>query len=61
MANLVPISIKGKNIKIPKAINNPNIGERTVLTSSPWDFVSLWLKKQTIIMHYFIGNKQVII
>lgn len=40
------IRLKGRELKPHKAMMNPLMGARTVLTQSSWDFVSLWLKKE---------------
>lgn len=39
------IRISGRKIPIYKAIVQPAFGVRTVLTNSPWTFVTLWLKR----------------
>lgn len=43
---IVPIRIHGRDLKPYKAITAPLLGTRAVLTSSPWGFVSLWLKRE---------------
>jgi len=41
-----PIRVKGRELKPHKAVVHPQLGARTVLTNSPWNFVSLWLKRE---------------
>lgn len=42
---ITPIQIKGRQLPFPKPIVRPAFGVKTVLTNSPWTFVSLWLKR----------------
>lgn len=42
---IVPIRLNGRILQPHKAIIAPELGTRTVLTNSPWAFVSLWLKR----------------
>lgn len=47
--NIMPIArlkIKGKDLTPQKAIKNPLLGSKNVLTNSRWEFVALWLKKE---------------
>lgn len=44
--NVVPIKLKGRKIKPHKAILNPHLNSKTVLTNSPWEFVELWLRRE---------------
>jgi hypothetical protein len=37
---------KGRDLKPHKAAVGAVFGERTVLTNSPWEFVSLWLRRE---------------
>ena len=37
---------KGRDLKPHKAAVGALFGEKTVLTNSPWEFVSLWLRRQ---------------
>ena len=46
MAAAESIQINGRDVKFHKATTNAALGERTVLTNSPWDFVTLWLKRE---------------
>ncbi len=46
MAKTVPIKIKGRTVTPHKALENPDLASRNVLTNSPWDFVELWLKRE---------------
>ncbi|MCD6704625.1 YaaC family protein [Vibrio cholerae] len=39
------IKHKGKNLTIHKAITKPEFNEKTVLVTSTWDYVDLWLKR----------------
>jgi hypothetical protein len=41
----VPIRLVGRELRLHKAIVDPLLGTRTVLTNSPWGFVTLWLKR----------------
>jgi YaaC-like Protein len=42
----IPLRIDGRQLKPHKCIVQPLLGTRTVLTNSPWGFVSLWLKRE---------------
>ena len=46
MAKIAPIRLGGRTLKPHTAIVRPQLGARSVLTSSPWEFVSLWLRKE---------------
>lgn len=39
------ITYKNKNLTIHKAITEPHFNEKTVLVTSTWDYVDLWLKR----------------
>lgn len=39
------INHKNKNLTIHKAITDPRFNEKTVLVTSTWDYVDLWLKR----------------
>jgi YaaC-like Protein len=39
------IRISDKLVRFPRAIS-PELGEKRVIASSPWEFVALWLKQQ---------------
>ena len=41
-----PVKIAGREVKPHKATTSPQLGTRTVLTNSHWEYVSLWLKRQ---------------
>lgn len=43
---ILPIRLRGKDLKPHKATVAPLIDARTVLTNSPWEFVSLWLSRE---------------
>jgi hypothetical protein len=40
-----PVRLNGRDLKLHKATVSPELGTRTVLTNSPWDFVALWLQR----------------
>lgn len=42
----VPITIQGRELKPHKATTSAQLGAKTVLTSSHWEYVSLWLKRE---------------
>jgi len=42
---VIPVRLKGRTLQPHKAVVAPLLGTRTVLTNSPWAFVSLWLKR----------------
>ena len=42
---MIPIRIKGRELKPHKAAISPQLDARNVLTKEPWTFVSLWLKR----------------
>jgi hypothetical protein len=54
---IVPVFSKGRALKVPKAAVAPRLGVRTVLTNSPWDFVSLWLRREQRSEAYFFWNQ----
>lgn len=39
------IKLYGRDVKPHKATRNADFGARTVLTNSPWEYVSLWLQR----------------
>lgn len=39
------ISYKSSNLTIHKAVTTPRFNEKTVLVTSTWDYVDLWLKR----------------
>jgi hypothetical protein len=41
------LKIKGKKIKIHKANNFPQYSEKSVLTDSTWNYVDMWLKRNS--------------
>ena len=41
------LKIKGKKIKIHKANNFPQYSEKSVLTDSTWNYVNMWLKRNS--------------
>lgn len=44
--DIVPTKLHSRALKPHKTVMQPILGERTVLTNSPWTFVALWLKRQ---------------
>lgn len=46
MSPIIPVRINGRDLRPHKAVVTPLMGARTVLTNSPWGFVSLWLKRE---------------
>lgn len=53
----VSIKINGKEITPQKAVINPNLGSKNVLTNSRWEFVELFLKKEKKIEALFYWNQ----
>jgi hypothetical protein len=43
---IIPVRLNGRELKPHKATVSPQLDSRTVLTNSPWEFVSLWLTRQ---------------
>ena len=43
---VTPVRLNGRELKPHKATVSPLLDARTVLTNSPWEFVSLWLTRQ---------------
>jgi hypothetical protein len=54
---IVPIKINGRSIKPHKCIVDPTLSSRTVLTTSPWEFVELWLKRKRQAKALFFWNQ----
>lgn len=52
-----PVIINNKSVKPHKAYKNPLMQSRNVLTNSPWEFVSLWLKKEKKHRALFFWNQ----
>jgi hypothetical protein len=44
----VPIKLHGRHVKPHKATRSAEFGSRTVLTNSPWEYVSLWLQRNNL-------------
>jgi len=40
------LRINGRDVGPHKATSSPNLGARTVLTNSHWEYVALWLRRQ---------------
>lgn len=40
------LRVNGRDASLHKATINPNLGARTVLTNSPWEYVALWLRRE---------------
>lgn len=43
---VVPIKLNGRDLKPHKSTRSPELGMRTVLTNSPWEYVALWLQRR---------------
>lgn len=50
-----PLRVNGRDLKPHKAMVEPRLDARTVLTRSPWEFVSLWLMREQkrAALHYW--------
>lgn len=46
LTDIAATKIRGRAAKPHKTVMQPILGERTVLTNSPWTFVALWLKRK---------------
>lgn len=46
MPTLVDLRLNGRVLRPHRPVVAPLLGTRTVLTNSPWGFVSLWLKRE---------------
>jgi YaaC-like Protein len=46
--SLETIKLHGRDVKPHKATQKADFGARTVLTNSPWEYVSLWLQRSDI-------------
>ena len=57
MSDIRPIRLKGREVKPQKSISSPELGSRTVLTNSPWEFVSLWLREHKAKKALFYWNQ----
>ena len=42
------ICINSKSCELMKSVNRPKYGSRTILTDSCWEYVALFLKRQSI-------------
>lgn len=42
---IIPVRLNGRELRPHKATVSPRLDARTVLTNSPWEFVSLWLTR----------------
>lgn len=51
------IKYKNKNLTIHKSINNPRFNERSILVTSTWDYVDLWLKREKKQQARFFWNQ----
>lgn len=58
-----PIRINDRNLELHKAITIPKLGSKNILTNSPWEFVTLWLKREKKIDEalYFWSQSQIFI
>jgi|CXWL01.1.fsa_nt_gi hypothetical protein len=54
---VTPIRLNGRELKPHKATVSPLLDARTVLTNSPWEFVSLWLTRQKKTNALFYWNQ----
>jgi hypothetical protein len=54
---IIPVRLKGRELRPHKATVSPLLKARTVLTNSPWQFVSLWLRRQRKTDAYFYWNQ----
>src|SRR5262245_37791231 len=41
------VRLDGRDLKLHKATVSPSLAAKTVLTNSPWEFVSLWLQRES--------------
>lgn len=46
MSKYIPISFNNRELLLPKAILDPELGSSTVLTNEPWEFVDLALTRE---------------
>lgn len=56
-AMITPVRLNGRELKPHKATVSPLLDARTVLTNSPWEFVSLWLTRQKKTSALFYWNQ----
>src|SRR5262249_47524890 len=55
---MVPVvRLDGRDLKLHKATVSPSLGAKTVLTNSPWEFVSLWLERESHTDAHFYWNQ----
>lgn len=54
------IKISDREVRFPRSTMDPAFGMRKVITSSPWEFVSLWLRnqKQGVAQVYWDQSKE---
>src|SRR5207237_9909292 len=52
-----PVRVNGRDVRPHKATVSPLLGARTVLTKSPWEFVSLWLTRNKKPQALFYWNQ----
>jgi len=45
---LPTIKLNNRDLKPHKATQSPEFGSQTVLTNSPWEYVSLWLQRKSL-------------
>lgn len=55
--SIVNLKINGKEITPQKAVINPKLGSKNVLTNSRWEFVELFLKKEKQVEASFYWNQ----
>jgi hypothetical protein len=54
---VIPVRLNGRELRPHKATISPRLDARTVLTNSPWEFVSLWLRRQKQFDAQFYWNQ----
>src|SRR5699024_427918 len=47
LIQIVPIKYNRKELSLHKSIIAPEFGKRTVLVSDPWDYIEMWLKRNS--------------
>jgi hypothetical protein len=51
------VRLDGRDLKLHKATVSPSLDAKTVLTNSPWEFVSLWLQRESQDKALFYWNQ----
>ena len=52
-----PITLNNKEISIHKGYKSPKFGERNILTDNPWNYVELFLKRNSLSEALFFWNQ----